>query len=464
MSPIIVVNVDKSRTFMFFQVTKLTTRSEENRQRQQFSKRRKKVYKNWQEDKIFHSESDALDVIKNERIWTKYTTNKTDKWSKVIYRCRNVKSRGQQCEAGIYLLYSHMDPSVTLFRSINKHTCDSIDSKRKRPIKVESKKETKTACDKNQIKTEENQPTLKRRRKTVKNWQKEQTFELENEALAAVKTEQSWAKYTTNKTDKGNKVIYRCRNVKSRGPQCEAGIYLLYSLIDPIITLFRSVNKHTCDTIESKRKPYVRTKCRTNMKTESEKLIKNDENRKILRRRKKVVKNWQKEKTFELESEALDAVKIEQTWTKYTTNKTDHGKKVIYRCRKVISKGQQCDAGVYLLYATDGTVTIYRSANKHTCDIIESKSKRTLNEQAKQIIRTEYEKEVKPKDILGVMIANGFNCRQIQINNYLAQLRREACQNTELTLKDFANTFQVQKSGFGDGKMKTYSKKNYTEI
>lgn len=456
--------------FIYFQATKSDTGKvhiPENQQKQQFSKRRKKVYKNWQKDKVFALESDALAIIKNERIWTKYTTNRTDKWSKVIFRCRNVKSRGQQCEAGIYLLYSNVDPTVTLFRSINKHTCDSIESKRKRPIKLESKTETKSESDRNPVKTGENQPMLKRRRKTVKNWQKEKTFELEDEAIAAVKNEKKWAKYTTNKTDKGNKVIYRCRNVKSRGPQCEAGVYLLYSLIDPIITLFRSVNRHTCDTIESKRKPYVRSKSKTKIKTEPEKELKNDENQKKPRRRKKVVKNWQKETTFELQAEALEAVKIEQTWTKYTTNKTDKGSKVIYRCRNVKSKGKQCDAGVYLLYATNGTVTLYRSANIHTCDIIESKSKTTLNDEAKYIIRTEYEKGSKPKHILGIVIANGHNCRQIQINNYLAQLRRDAHQSTVFTLKDFANTLQAPKTwaaSIDDRQaIKTNSKKNYTE-
>lgn len=434
----------------------------ENKEKPQYTKRRKKVYKNWQKHKVFAFESDALEIIRSERIWTKYTTNRTDKWSKVIYRCRNVKSRGQQCEAGIYLLYSHLDPSVTLFRSINRHTCDSIESKRKRPFKLDSSAEMKVECDKAPVKTD--QPALKRRRKTVKNWQKEKTFELEDDALAAVKDEQTWAKYTTNKTDKGNKVIYRCRNVKSRGPQCEAGVYLLHSVLDPIITLFRSVNTHTCDKIESKRKPYVRTKSRKKIKTESEKVIKNDENQKQSRRRKKVVKNWQKETSFELETDALEAVKMEQTWTKYTTNKTNKGSKVIYRCRNVKSKGQQCDAGVYLLYSTDAKVTMYRSINCHTCDNIESKSKSTLNDAAKLIIRTEYEKGLKPKHILGVVIGNGFNCRQIQINNYLAQLRRDTYQSTVLTLKDYVNAFKDPNTWTqGDDRqsIKTFSNEKY---
>lgn len=423
-------------------MTKSNIDTPEYNDKQQFTKRRKKVYKNWQRHKVFALESDALDVIRNERIWTKYTTNRTDKWCKVIYRCRNVKSRGQQCEAGIYLLYSNSDPSVTLFRSINKHTCDSIESKRKRPFQLDSNMEIKIELNKNHVKPDENQPALKRRRKTVKNWQKESTFELEHEALAAVKNEQTWAKYTTNKTDKGNKVIYRCRNVKSRGPQCEAGVYLLYSLVDPMITLFRSVNRHTCDKIESKRKPYVRRKSKTKMKPQSETVIVDEENQKKPRRRRKVVKNWQNEKSFELESEALEAVKVEQTWTKYTTNKTDKGSKVIYRCRNVKSKGQQCDAGVYLFYSLDSTVTMFRSANKHSCNIIESKRKSTLNDAAKLIIRTEYEKGLKPKQILGVVISNGFNCRQIQINNYLAQLRRDAyAYQSAATLKEFGTTF-----------------------
>lgn len=409
---------------------------------QQFSKRRKKIGRNWQKDTVFALESDALDVVKNEKIWTKYTTNKTDKGRKVIYRCRNVKCRGPQCEAGIYLFYAHVDQTVTLFRSVNRHTCNSIDSKRK-PYLRETKRQIKTECETKLVSTSDSgqtdntQNTPKRRKKIVKNWQPEKIYEAETEALAAVKSEQTWAKYTTNKTDKGNKVIYRCRNVKSRGQQCEAGVYLLHAHADPTVTLFRSVNRHTCDSIEYKRKPYVRSKIKIKLKTESEQQsAEGDENQKKLRRRKKVVKNWQREKSFELEADALEAVRREHKWTKYTTNKTDKGNKVIYRCRNVKSKGQQCDAGLYILYSNaDATITIYRSANKHTCDIIESKSKSSLSDDAKSIIRTEYEKGQKPKHILGVLIANGFtSTKQIQINNFLAQLRRELWhQPAELT-------------------------------
>lgn len=176
---------------------------------------------------------------------------------------------------------------------------------------------------------------------------------MKDKAITAVKDEKTWAKYTTNKTDKGNKVIYRCRNVKSRGPQCEAGVYLFCSLIDPLITLFRSVNTHTCDKIKWKRKPYVRRKKNIKIKTESDKSFKNDVYQNKERRRKKVVKNWQIENSFESEADALETVKLEETWTKYTTNKTVKESKVIYRCRNVKSKGQQCDAGVYPLCSTD---------------------------------------------------------------------------------------------------------------
>lgn len=78
-------------------------------------------------------------------------------------------------------------------------------------------------------------------------------------------------------------------------------------------------------------------------KIQSENVIKNSDNQHITQRRKKIVKKWQKERTFELEDEAfvLAAVKIEQTWAINTTNKTDKGKKVIYRCKNVKSRGSR---------------------------------------------------------------------------------------------------------------------------
>lgn len=420
---------------LYFQIHELETdfvNTTPNRKNQvQSTTRRKKVTKNWQEYATYASEIDALDAIRNERIWGKYTTNRTDKCSKVIYRCRNVKSRGQQCDAGIYLLYSYSEPAVTMFRSVNRHTCVFTESKQKQRCTTVSTVDVNIQSNNDQMKIDENQSASKRRKKTCKNWRMERTFQLEDDALAAIRDEETWAKYTTNKTEKGNKVIYRCRNVRARGPQCEAGVYLLYSRIDSTISLFRSVNKHNCSKIESKRKPYASSKRK--IKTETKKSIEIDERVNNLKRRRKVAKNWQKEKTFELETEVLEVVKAELVWTKYTTNKTGKGKKVIYRCKNVKLKGEQCDAGIYLSYSNDNTVTLYRSGNKHTCDNIKSKSKSRLSDGAKLLIRNEYEKGMKPRDILCTVIANGFECAQIQLNNYLAHIRRD--QSTVLDSK-----------------------------
>ncbi len=157
---------------LYFQMDKINTETittTENRDKQKLPKRRKKVYKNWQKDTVFPLESDALNVIRNEQIWTRYSNNRSETCTKIIYRCRNVKSKGQQCDAGVYLLYSHIDPSVTLFRSSNRHTCESIDTKRKRPFKLDSCIETKVTV--NNVKSDENQPDLKRSKNTLENWQ-----------------------------------------------------------------------------------------------------------------------------------------------------------------------------------------------------------------------------------------------------------------------------------------------------
>lgn len=90
-------------------------------------------------------------------------------------------------------------------------------------------------------------PTTKRRqRKRQRSWNPEAQFETPEEALAKVDSEKVWSKDHTNSTKDGKKVYYRCINVKRRGPQCNAGIFLLYNATSLRVDLYRAVSDHSC--------------------------------------------------------------------------------------------------------------------------------------------------------------------------------------------------------------------------
>ena len=62
----------------------------------------------------------------------------------------------------------------------------------------------------------------------TKFWMKNTTFNTVSEAEALIKS--GWSKHYANYTDKGKRVYYRCKKARRRGPQCGAGVFLLYHL------------------------------------------------------------------------------------------------------------------------------------------------------------------------------------------------------------------------------------------
>lgn len=86
--------------------------------------KRKRLQKNWIFEKTFTSKKEALESIKSENSWGYYYENTSEAGVKVTYRCNFVKFRGQQCSAGIYLLYDSTNTSVHLYRTDSSHNHD----------------------------------------------------------------------------------------------------------------------------------------------------------------------------------------------------------------------------------------------------------------------------------------------------------------------------------------------------
>jgi len=76
----------------------------------------------------------------------------------------------------------------------------------------------------------------------TKFWIKDTTFNTGSEAEASIKSE--WSKHYTNYTDKGKRVYYRCKKARRRGPQCSAGVSLLYHADSDKVTVYKTEADH----------------------------------------------------------------------------------------------------------------------------------------------------------------------------------------------------------------------------
>ncbi|CAF1137527.1 unnamed protein product [Rotaria sordida] len=77
---------------------------------QEKKKVRRKLH--WMKDRSFSDDAQTQMAIKQEKQWSRYYCNKGHDGIKVHYRCNQVKFRGKQCDAAIYLHYPNdSDPS-----------------------------------------------------------------------------------------------------------------------------------------------------------------------------------------------------------------------------------------------------------------------------------------------------------------------------------------------------------------
>ncbi|KAI5634079.1 calcineurin-like phosphoesterase domain-containing protein [Phthorimaea operculella] len=90
------------------------------------TKEKKREIKIYLFDKSFSTSAEAERAIKDELVWKKARTYKSNDGLKIFYRCNQVKSRGPQCAASIHLLYPSDSDNVLLFRTNCDHTHESI--------------------------------------------------------------------------------------------------------------------------------------------------------------------------------------------------------------------------------------------------------------------------------------------------------------------------------------------------
>lgn len=80
---------------------------------------------------MFDDKQSCLDFLKGEEVWTFVRTQTTRNGTKTICRCNMIKTRGEQCAAGIYTIHdkSPTDKTYQLYRKNCDHTHGSSANK-----------------------------------------------------------------------------------------------------------------------------------------------------------------------------------------------------------------------------------------------------------------------------------------------------------------------------------------------
>ncbi len=105
-------------------------------------------------------------------------------------------------------------------------------------------------------------------------------------------------------------------------------------------------------------------------------------------------------------------------------NETNEGNKWYYRCNKPKLRGQQCPAGIYLLFDNRNTeVVLFRAENPHDHNGLQPKL--GLSEEAKEEIQRLFDLKQKPKLTLAKLREKGIQVsNKSQITNYLNILKQ----------------------------------------
>lgn len=144
--------------------------------------------------------------------------------------------------------------------------------------------------------------------------------------------------------------------------------------------------------------------------------------------RKQIRKNvsYAMDRTFNLKAQAEEYVLNEKCWSKRKLINTEEGEKQFFRCNKVKARGQQCSAGIYLLYDSSSPfVFLFRTEAEHDCDEIENKSGPKLTPEVKIAIEKLCEQKKKPLAIMDHLVLSKLPVPNIyQIKNYMADYKK----------------------------------------
>lgn len=95
----------------------------------------------WVLERVFESQDEFKEYLKNEKIWSKIDEKTTNDGVKYIFRCNQVKKRGPKCPSGKYTLHGGTpgDDRVFLFQNNLDHD-HTVNAKNVFPLSEETKR------------------------------------------------------------------------------------------------------------------------------------------------------------------------------------------------------------------------------------------------------------------------------------------------------------------------------------
>lgn len=102
--------------------------------------KKRRNHQNFIYEKSFANEKDAMEEIAAEKCWSKHYQNNSSVGKRIKFRCNQVKFRGSQCAASIFIILDPRTPQVHLHRAEDAH-----DHEENVNLIVEISRETKEA-------------------------------------------------------------------------------------------------------------------------------------------------------------------------------------------------------------------------------------------------------------------------------------------------------------------------------
>lgn len=100
--------------------------------------KRRRIHKEWIFEQAFKNKQEADSFIKDGFWGYNYRTN-SENGIRIVFRCKHLKDRGEQCGAAVYLLYDSRSTLIQQFRADSEHThANHSNSVQTIPIELQS--------------------------------------------------------------------------------------------------------------------------------------------------------------------------------------------------------------------------------------------------------------------------------------------------------------------------------------
>lgn len=160
-----------------------------------------------------------------------------------------------------------------------------------------------------------------------------------------------------------------------------------------------------------------------------------------------VYRKWKLKKTYKTAEEAEEAVNSCKFWKKCSSTNTSSGSRVTYRCSKGEYRGEECPAGLYLLYdAKSLEVLLYETDNEHVHH--NNTSAHGLTTQQKEFIKKKFQDGItKPNSILDRFREEGIpEPPKSKLINHLKTVREEKYGSPTMSANEIREWCENQKN------------------